>query len=145
MPFATKQSIIVPWDFSEMSREALTTAVSLAASPDQIEVVHVSAMPTVMEPVIVWDTISEASVRKNILESFRKDIPEEKYPGSRFVVLFGDPGTELADYAKQVNAGLIVISSHGRTGIKRFLLGSVAERVVRLAPCPVLVLRDDKR
>ncbi|MEZ6094353.1 MAG: universal stress protein [Pirellulaceae bacterium] len=57
--------------------------------------------------------------------------------------MFGDPGSEITRFAKENDAGLIVISSHGRTGVSRLLLGSVAERVVRLAPCPVLVLRDD--
>ena len=53
-----------------------------------------------------------------------------------------DEVSEITEQAKAMNAGLIVISSHGRTGVPRFLMGSVAERVVRLAPCPVLVLRE---
>ena len=54
---------------------------------------------------------------------------------------FGDAGYRIADHAKQLNADLIVMPSHGRSGITRLLIGSVAERVVRLAHCPVLVLR----
>ena len=56
-------------------------------------------------------------------------------------VEFGDPGNQIVDFAERISAELIVIPSHGRTGIERLLLGSVAERVARLAPCPVLVLR----
>lgn len=144
MPFNTRQPIIVPWDFSEMSSNALEKALELADSPAQVKVVHVSARPSVMEPGIVWGTITEESLQENLLESFFKMVPKNKYPGLTFVALFGDPGSELADYATEIKAGLIVISSHGRTGVKRFLMGSVAERVVRLSPCPVLVLRDDK-
>ncbi len=143
MQFFTNQPIIVPWDFSEMSNDALQKALELAESPKQIEVVHVTPYPSVMEPNVVWGTFTEEGVRENLIEYFHKDLPADKYEGLKFTVLFGDPGSEITNRAKEVDAGLIVISSHGRTGIKRFLLGSVAERVTRLAPCPVLVLRDD--
>jgi universal stress protein A len=58
-------------------------------------------------------------------------------------VLFGDPGQQIAIFAKEMKAGLIVMSSHGRTGLAHLLIGSVAERVLRLASCPVLILRSD--
>ncbi|MGK7957872.1 MAG: universal stress protein, partial [Crocosphaera sp.] len=54
----------------------------------------------------------------------------------------GNPSLEIVDYANNNNIDLIVIASHGRTGLNRFLLGSVAEKVVRLSQCPVLVWRD---
>ena len=63
---------------------------------------------------------------------------------ARLDVGIGDPGHVLVDLAKQIDAGLVVISSHGRTGLTRVLLGSVAERVVRHADCPVLVLKSEK-
>jgi nucleotide-binding universal stress UspA family protein len=115
----------------------------LAKSNDQIEVLHVTPYPATMEPSVVWGTYSENDIRENLGESFRTEIPDDKYPGIKFSAFFGDPGSEITSFAKQVNAGLIVISSHGRTGVRRFMMGSVAERVVRLAPCPVLVLRGD--
>lgn len=55
----------------------------------------------------------------------------------------GSPGDEIVAAAKSFGADLIVIGSHGRTGITRVLMGSVAEAVMRHAPCPVLVVRDD--
>ena len=61
--------------------------------------------------------------------------------GATLAVLFGNPGLEIADYAKNIQADLIVIPSHGYHGVKRFVLGSVAERVIRHAECSVLVLR----
>ena len=57
------------------------------------------------------------------------------------MVLTGDAGLATADYASQVNADLIVVPSHGYHGVKRFLLGSTAERIIRHAHCSVLVLR----
>ena len=62
--------------------------------------------------------------------------------GVQVNVAFGDPGDEITKHAETVHADLIVMPSHGRTGLKRLLIGSVAERVVRLAQCPVLVLRS---
>ncbi len=59
-------------------------------------------------------------------------------------ILIGDPGHEIANYAEELDAGLVVVASHGQTGLRHLLLGSVAERVVRLAKCPVLVLKHKK-
>lgn len=143
MPFFTKQSIVVPWDFSDMSKQALGKAVELAESNEQIEVVHVTPYPAAMEPSVVWGTYSEDDIRANLLKSFHDEIPADKYSGIKFTAYFGDPGSHIAKHAKQVDAGLIVISSHGRTGLQRLFIGSVAERVVRMSPCPVLVLRAD--
>ena len=146
MPLFTQKPIIVPWDYSDMSKNALAKAFELAESGEQIEVIHVTPYPSAVdvEPTVIWGSYSEEVIRENLTNSFRDDIPEDKYPGIVFSALFGDPGTKISDRAKAVDAGLIVISSHGRKGLKRLLLGSVAERVIRLAPCPVLVLRDDE-
>jgi nucleotide-binding universal stress UspA family protein len=62
-------------------------------------------------------------------------------PQAHPAVLTGDAGLETADYAKRVNADLIIVPSHGYHGVKRFLLGSTAERIIRHAHCSVLVLR----
>ena len=58
-----------------------------------------------------------------------------------FQVRFGDPGREIAALAEELHAELNVMPSHGRTGLSRLFIGSVAERVVRLAHCPVLILK----
>jgi nucleotide-binding universal stress UspA family protein len=139
----TKEPVVVPWDFSDLSQAALDKALELVESPEQIIVVHVTSYPAVAEPSVVWGTYSEDNIRENLEKSFHKVVPQDKYPGMQFSALFGDPGTEIARLARDRKAGLIVISSHGRSGIPRMLLGSVAERVVRLASCPVLVLRSD--
>ena len=65
-----------------------------------------------------------------------------KYTPVQIDILFGDPGYRIAEHAQRLGAELIVTPSHGRTGLERILLGSVAERVIRLSHCPVLVLRS---
>ena len=70
-----------------------------------------------------------------------KRLSAPKYADVRIELIIGNPPHGIADFAEQIDADLIVMPSHGRTGLKRLLIGSVAERVVRLAHCPVLVLR----
>jgi nucleotide-binding universal stress UspA family protein len=64
-------------------------------------------------------------------------------PDAERQVLAGGPGTELSIFANEVGATVLVVGSRGRGGIKRALLGSVSDHLVRNAPCPVLVVRDD--
>ncbi len=137
----SSKTVIVPWDFSENSKAALKATLDLVEEHDKIEVVHVTPHLSAMEPGVVWGTITEDTVISNLDKSFRKNAEESGFPELKFTSVFGDPGSRIADIATERDASLIVISSHGRTGLNRMLLGSVAERVVRLAPCPVLVLR----
>ncbi|MDP1560504.1 MAG: universal stress protein [Pirellulaceae bacterium] len=142
MNLLSGKPVIVPWDFSDMSQEALSKALGLAKDPDLIHVVHVTQLPPVMEPGVVWGSLDEGSITKHCEDSFQALLASRTdWAGVHFKVLVGDPGLSVTDYAKDHGAELIVISSHGHTGLSRLLLGSVAERVVRLAHCPVLVLR----
>ncbi len=90
---------------------------------------------------MAWGTIDDEKRKANALESLREKFPSDQYEGIHFHVAVGDPSAEIIDFAQTENIDLIAISSHGYTGLRRFLLGSVAERVVRFSPCPVLVLR----
>lgn len=143
MSSLTNQKIVVPWDFSEHSKKALDQAMDLAQSPQQIDVVHVTSYEANIEPAMFWHAKSEDSIRHEVKQVFLNSVPKELAKQVTFVSLFGDPGREVTRYAKQVYAGLIIVSSHGRSGISKILMGSVAERIVRLAPCPVLVLRSE--
>jgi len=136
------KKVLVPIDFGEESQKAIDASLQMVASTSNIYVVHVAADLTVSSPEAVWDTLSDDVRRKNLEESFHKQFAAAKYHDLFFRVLFGDPGHAISDYAEQIKAGVIVMPSHGRTGLKRLLIGSVAERIVRLAHCPVLVLRD---
>ena len=134
---------VVPWDFSNLSRRALDRAVQITSDPSLIRVVHVADLPTAYDYAAIWGTFKQDTLADRAEDSFRKFVADDdQLKDVKFVTLFGDAGHEICDFAKEFDAHLIVMPSHGRTGLKRILLGSVAERVVRFAPCSVLVLRD---
>lgn len=139
----TSKTIVVPWDFSETSMESLKKAALIADKTSQVKVIHVTPYPDTIEPSMIWGAYDENDIRSNLKKSFFADVNPDDYPGMEFFAVFGNPGSEIANFAEVHDAGLIVISSHGRTSVGRFLMGSVAERVIRLAHCPVLVLRSE--
>lgn len=135
--------VIVPWDFSDLARKTLEQVLEMTDSRDRLRVVHVTASPTAFEYGVVWDSVTDDEIRSRVEQEFRKTVKgDSRLDGIHFVTLFGDPGSRICEYAGEEKAELIVMPSHGRTGFSHFLLGSVAERVVRLAPCPVLVMRE---
>lgn len=141
MELYANASVIVPLDFSPEADKAIGVALQIVASPRQVTAVHVAQSISAFEPGIVF-AASDASRREYLLEILQRRYSDAKLNEIQFAVLFGNPGQEIVDYAARVNAGLIVMPSHGRTGRERLLIGSVAERVIRLAHCPVLVLRN---
>ena len=142
MAWSVSKTILVPYDFSTHSRVAVDKALAIADSPSQVHVLHV--LPTFI-PLAPEGFPVEGIDDRVRLEYTQKALQEEfadpKYAQVVKEVLIGDPGTLCADRAKALNAELIVIPSHGRSGLTRLVLGSVAERVVRLAQVPVLVLK----
>ena len=141
MNWLPRKTILVPIDFSEGSFDALATAREMVDDPDDLHVVHVLPNLEANDPGVIWQTIDDASRGRHAQESLRQGIRDHGQEPVDVVILFGDPGHEIADYANEVDAGLVVVSSHGKSALKHLLIGSVAERVVRLAHCPVLVLR----
>jgi len=108
-----------------------------------IRLIHVTEYPTAYEYGVVWDVIGEDLITKRIHESYRDAIKERpEFEGIELHILFGNPAQQICDYAANLSAGLIVMSSHGRSGVAKFFLGSVADRVLRDAPCPVLIFRE---
>ena len=143
MSFLAGKPVVVPWDFSEHSVTALRRTLELVTDRACVHVVYVMQIPLAVDPGVMWETVTEESMQTHSTVSFQR--MGERHPefaGLKFVGLFGDPGGAVVDYATEQNAELIVISSNGRMGLTRFMLGSVAERVVRLAGCPVLVLKN---
>jgi len=141
MSWLPKTSVIVPLDFSEDSFAALDTALELVDSPAAIHGLHVLPIIDPAEPGVIWTTVDNDIREKHALDALHERMADKRYDGIDTKIAFGDAGHEIADFAKAQNAQLIVLPSHGRTGFRRFLIGSVAEKVVRLAHCPVLVLR----
>ena len=139
------QRILVPFDFSDDSESALTAARDLAATfGSHIDLVHVVTPPIAAGPVgmplsgpVYYDITSdlETSLGRRAAEAADSEVAVESH------VLTGVPGQRITQLAEDLGSDLIVIGSHGLTGLRHFLLGSVAERVVRTAECPVLVLR----
>ena len=141
MSWLPKKSIVVPIDFSPLSFGALDTALHLAESSAAMHLIHVLPAMEPAEPGVIWTTVDNESRSHHAEMALREQLSDAKYQGLDIAISFGDPGEEIAEYAQRIEAELIVLPSHGRTGLTRLLIGSVAERVVRLAHCPVLVLR----
>ena len=141
MSWLPRQIVVVPVDFSDDSFAALDTARELVDDPAHLQVIHVLPILDANDPGVVWQTVDDDSRRRHAEGALIEVLRGRGRQPPQVVIRFGDPGHEIADYAAEVEAGLIVVSSRGKSGLTRLLLGSVAERVVRLAHCPVLVLK----
>ncbi|MCA9186466.1 MAG: universal stress protein [Pirellulaceae bacterium] len=142
----SKEKVVVPIDFSDESLRAIDVALEIATAPQGVHVVHVLPELMVAEPAVVWETLDDDTRCHNALNYMQEKLGDAKLGGKYEQVqkhaFVGDAGKWIAEFAEDLSADLIVMPSHGRTGIKRLMIGSVAERVVRLAHCPVLVLRS---
>jgi universal stress protein A len=146
IPAMDIKNILVPVDFSESSAKALRYAVALAgknqAKITLLHVVYVHYMAGEFGPVDLpaIETQMKNSAQ-NKLEAFaREHIPAGVLAG--MAIMNGPIVNEISVFARERKSDLIVVSTHGYTGLKHFMLGSVAENVVRHAPCPVLVVRE---
>ena len=136
--------VLAPTDFSGQSCKAVEVALAMVARPEQLTVLHVATPMNAFaagDPAVIWETVSDQSRSEHLQQELRNRFHEEKFDAIKLEVLFGSPAEEIANYAQNNQTELIVLPSHGRTGLARLMIGSVAERVVRLAHCPVLVLR----
>ncbi|MEM9657604.1 MAG: universal stress protein [Planctomycetota bacterium] len=133
--------IVAPIDFSAEADQAVLVALEVAAEATKVTALHVAPPLAAFEPGVVWDMVSDESRIERLHEAFQQRYDDAQYAGVHFEARFGDPGHEIAEFAQELEAGLIVMPSHGRTGLAHLLIGSVAEKVVRYAHCPVLVLR----
>ena len=145
------KKILCPTDFSEPSLEAIKAAAELAERyRAEIILMHaVPPLPAYPQPgaMAVLDTAAYLQERltygKKTMEGLIKDKIPDKV-SARSLVLTGNPSDEITRLAETEDVDLIVIATHGVTGWRRFIFGSVAERVVRLSPCPVLTIPAPK-
>jgi len=142
MVLFAKERILVPIDFSEKSLQALRETIAFAETNANVYIVHVLKPLEATEPGVVWESVNTEKRKETILALFDKTFPKSEYAGLNFAIQEGDPTAEIIDYAEQQKIDLIVMPSRGRTGISRFFMGSIAERVVRFAHCPVLVFKQ---
>lgn len=143
-----KRSVLVPFDFSEASRKALGVARSFVPDVGQpgggtICVVHVISPPPVTAPGrLLRGPFDEERAVAQGFNALREALQDAGAPEfSAHVRVASNPAETIVEFASTESVELIIISSHARRGFDRWLIGSTAERVVRLAPCPVLVLR----
>lgn len=149
-------TVVVGVDYSDTSALALVEAVRAARSREHnhLHVVHVMSPVQTVGPMAgayippVLDTAKAADELKQFVEKTfaeaQRNLPDDGRPiVDRLTTHLGmsDPRDAIAQLASDLEADLVVIGTHGRRGVSRFLLGSVAEGVVRIAPCPVLVVR----
>jgi nucleotide-binding universal stress UspA family protein len=135
--------VVVAYDFSPSAEEALMRAVDVAARAPQ----HVLHVVSALDPSVYGRHVTAAaaeSIDRQVSERVAASFAgrETEHEVQFFVhARIGHPVDEILAVARDVGADLLFIGSHGKTGVERFLLGSVSERVVREARCPVMVVR----
>ena len=143
------RSILAPTDFSEHAAKAVKYASHLAERLGaELHLLHVLSdiVPVgpdpMMTPVLPPEYYSE--LREQSLQTIGAILKPDwgKPAGVKTDVRWGDPVEEIVVHAREHSIDLVVVATHGRTGLSHVLLGSVAERIVREAPCPVLTIRD---
>lgn len=141
------EKILVPVDFSEHSDLALASAGALARRfGAELDVLHVIAELGVPDPYFAdaaeLRALTKAArdrVPEALAERVDRVLGEDVAAGTHMEV--GTPPAAIAEFAREQGSDMIVVGSHGRTGVERVFLGSVAEGIVRRAPCPVLTVK----
>lgn len=149
VPALRLKSILVPIDFSDLSKQALDYAVPFAQQfGARLTLLHVfepvaaSAFPALARLVLENDKVVAACKTELDRLVKEKGIPPKLV--EKALIRVGRSYVEIADAARTLKVDLIIISTHGYTGLKHTFLGSTTERVVRHAPCPVLVVRENQ-
>ena len=136
--------IVVATDFSDVSLLALEAALNLdLGSNATLYLLHVLEIPRVVDPIVGWVPPSDAEPYEDAMDRLASLVPEnwQKTVSIERAVVNGSPAREIARFAKDKEADMIVVGTHGRTGIARALMGSTAETLLREAPCQVLVVK----
>ncbi len=139
------KKILFPTDFSEFNDAALEFALRLAAeSGALLYIVHADDMEQIA--AVMFDTgypfPGDENTRRELHQKLERVVPA--VPGVKYqhCYLRGTATGEIVGFAEQQGIDLIVMASHGRTGLRRLLMGSTAENVMRQAPCPVLIIKQ---
>ena len=142
----TFEEILVPTDFSEAAYQAMDYAIELAkvlqAHLTLLHVFHLSPLTKREVPPSIFNA-KFLEIETNIQQRMQAAVERVHQMGlqSDSIAVEGIPFQTIIDTAKNKGIDLIVMGTHGRTGLTHVFMGSVAEKVVRLAPCPVLVTR----
>jgi nucleotide-binding universal stress UspA family protein len=139
-----KPHILVPYDFSPASAKALAWAADLQRSLDgvPVHVIHVVDPLPATAPEMLLAVLSERDL-KAMADALTRAVRDRGLAATTEVILAPASGHVIVEVARQRNANLIAMGTHGRGGLSRLVLGSVAEFVVRHAPCPVVTIRAE--
>ncbi len=137
------RAILVAADFSGCSEDAFRVARALASDyRARLIVLHVATPPPFVTPGELQKALQRPDGYRAELEGrLRLVYPADSPAGVEYRVQDGDPAVEILGVAREARCDLSVMGTHGRTGLGRMLLGSVAEKVVRKAACPVLTVK----
>ena len=139
--------ILVPIDFSEHSKNALQYAISFAIQFNSELLLVYVVEPTIYPADFSFGQVAVPSIENELRERGKAELDQlvqTQITGrlsSRTMVLTGKPFLEILNTASEEDVDLIIIATHGHTGVEHILFGGTAEKVVRKAPCPVLVVR----
>jgi nucleotide-binding universal stress UspA family protein len=142
------KDLLVPIDFGASSAHALELAVDLAHRlGSRIVLVHVCDIPSYVYGGMTFATADllgpiEEAAREHLQKTLRQ--VQAEVPGTSAVLRNGNPALEILAVISDKHPDLVVMGTHGRTGVSHALLGSVAEKVVRLSKVPVLTVREAK-
>jgi len=144
----TIKKVLVPIDFSDYSKSALKYAVNFAKSFNAEIILVYVVEPVIYPPDFSMGQIAMPSITtewddraKDELQKLAKSEIKE-IANVKTIIKTGKPFVEIIETAKEENIDLIIIATHGHSGVEHILFGSTAEKVVRKAPCPVLTLRE---
>jgi nucleotide-binding universal stress UspA family protein len=141
---AASKTYLVPVDFSKSSEIALNQAIKMAReNRGKLLLVHVISATFAFPLKAGFSDIFE-TLEKNARKSMKKLLQRKRLKPTRDRSIFItglDPAQAIVSQAKKSRASMIIMGSHGRTGLQKFLLGSVAERTLRYAHCPVLIVK----
>ncbi len=140
------KKILIPIDFSEHSLHALEYAKFFAGKFNAELILLNVVEPVVFITDLTMGQINIPSIESELLQKSEEKINElvnslKNEYNVRGVVKLGKPYVEIIEFSKNENIDLIVIGSHGHTGVEHLLFGSTAEKVIRKATCPVLIIR----
>jgi nucleotide-binding universal stress UspA family protein len=142
----TVQRILVPTDFSEPAHEALDLAIAYAQKfGARLTLMHAHELPTYVFPDAVMPVTPQvvAQIEQTAKEELERLAVKVRAAGVPVdtISTVGPNDAEICRFAEELGIDLIIMGTHGRTGLRHALLGSVAEKVVRRSPCPVLTVR----
>ncbi len=140
------KKILCPVDFSQFTQEVIDYAIDIAEKyGSELYVMHVVPNMTYFTPYESFLTpenlvVIEKNIQDEVARDFAKLLKNKSVP-AKTVIRTGVAFVEIIDYAKSESIELIVMGTHGRSGIEHILIGNVAEKVVRKSPCPVMTIR----